>query len=91
MEDDAITEIIIGCAYEVHNKLGAGFLEKGYENALRIEQVNPEKSCKSCQISEEPSYRALDALKLRKEAFVVPPSGGRVRMSFNRSSAQPSA
>lgn len=37
MEDDAITEIIIGCAYEVHNRLGSGFLEKVYENALRIE------------------------------------------------------
>jgi GxxExxY protein len=37
MEDDEITKIIIGCAYEVHNKLGSGFLEKVYENALRIE------------------------------------------------------
>jgi len=37
MQDDAITEIIIGCAYEVHNRLGSGFLEKVYENALRIE------------------------------------------------------
>ena len=37
MEDDAITEIIIGCAYEVHNRLGSGFLEKVYENAMRIE------------------------------------------------------
>jgi len=37
MDDNAITEIIIGCAFEVHNKLGSGFLEKVYENALRIE------------------------------------------------------
>jgi len=37
MDDDAITEIIIGCAFEVHNKLGSGFLEKVYENALCIE------------------------------------------------------
>ena len=36
MEDNAITEIIIGCAYEVHNRLGSGFFEKVYENALRI-------------------------------------------------------
>ena len=29
-----LTERIIGCAYEVHNVLGSGFLEKVYENAL---------------------------------------------------------
>jgi GxxExxY protein len=29
-----LTEQIISCAYEVHNVLGAGFLEKVYENAL---------------------------------------------------------
>ena len=32
-----ISSIIIGCAYEVSNTLGAGFLEKVYENALAIE------------------------------------------------------
>ena len=32
-----ITERIIGCAYDVANGLGCGFLEKVYENALRIE------------------------------------------------------
>lgn len=37
MKDDAITEIIIGCSFEVYNKRGSGFLEKVYENALRIE------------------------------------------------------
>jgi len=37
MTDDELTQIIIGCAYQVHNILGAGFLEKVYENALRIE------------------------------------------------------
>ena len=35
--DDELTEKIIGCAFTVHNKLGPGFLEKVYENALRIE------------------------------------------------------
>jgi len=29
-----LTEQIISCAYEVHNVLGSGFLEKVYENAL---------------------------------------------------------
>ncbi len=32
-----LTEKIIGCAYTVWHKLGAGFLEKVYENALAIE------------------------------------------------------
>src|SRR5450432_1361992 len=34
---DSITEKIIGCAYRVGNKLGCGFLEKCYENALAYE------------------------------------------------------
>jgi len=37
METNALTERVIGCAYAVHNALGAAFLEKVYENALRIE------------------------------------------------------
>ena len=37
MTDDDLTHKIIGCAYKVHNTLGPGFLEKVYENALRIE------------------------------------------------------
>lgn len=32
-----LTDKIICCAYKVHNTLGAGFLEKVYENALRFE------------------------------------------------------
>ena len=32
-----ITEKIIGCAFEVSNQLGYGFLEKVYENALAHE------------------------------------------------------
>ena len=34
---NGLTEKIIGCAYDVANGLGSGFLEKVYENALRIE------------------------------------------------------
>lgn len=37
MTDDELTEIVIGCAYKVHNTLGAGFLEKLYKRALHIE------------------------------------------------------
>jgi len=34
---NAISEKIIGAAYTVGNKLGCGFLEKVYENALAYE------------------------------------------------------
>ena len=34
---DSITEKIIGCAYKVGSKLGCGFLEACYENALAHE------------------------------------------------------
>ena len=36
-QDSGLTQKIIGAAFNVHNRLGAGFLEKMYENALRIE------------------------------------------------------
>jgi GxxExxY protein len=32
-----LTKKIIGCAYTAHNTLGAGFLEKVYEQALMLE------------------------------------------------------
>ncbi len=32
-----LSEIMIGCAFEVYNQLGFGFLEKVYENSLEIE------------------------------------------------------
>ena len=37
MLEDHLTKRIISCAYKVHRTLGTGFLEKVYENALRIE------------------------------------------------------
>jgi GxxExxY protein len=36
-ETTHLTEQVISCAYEVHNILGGGFLEKVYENALLSE------------------------------------------------------
>ena len=36
-EIDRVTEKIIGCVFTVGNRLGCGFLEKIYENALVIE------------------------------------------------------
>jgi len=37
VEDEALTEIIIGCAMKVHRTLGPGFLESVYENAFAHE------------------------------------------------------
>lgn len=37
MNINQLTEKVIGCAYAVHNALGAGFVEKVYENALWLE------------------------------------------------------
>jgi len=37
LKDKELTEKIIGCAFKVHSKLGKGFLEKVYENAIVIE------------------------------------------------------
>jgi GxxExxY protein len=37
MEINVLCEKIIGCAFQVHNHFGFGFLEKVYENALAVE------------------------------------------------------
>lgn len=37
MDINDLTHVVIGCAYKVHNVLGPGFLEKVYENALKVE------------------------------------------------------
>jgi len=36
-DHDPLTEVVIGLVFQVANALGAGFLEKVYENALAIE------------------------------------------------------
>ena len=40
-----ITEKIIGAAFEVHNELGYGFLEKVYKNAMQIELLARNLKC----------------------------------------------
>ena len=36
LQYEEITEIVIGCAFEVINELGSGFLESVYEKALLL-------------------------------------------------------
>jgi len=40
MDFEAITEKIIGCAYEVYNTMGFGYLESVYEKCLMFELNN---------------------------------------------------
>jgi GxxExxY protein len=40
MLHEELTKQIIACAYNVHNTLGTGFLERVYENAMMIELVD---------------------------------------------------
>ena len=37
MQYESITEKVIGCAYQVYNQMGFGFLESVYENCMAIE------------------------------------------------------
>jgi GxxExxY protein len=37
MTNEEIRQVVIGSAYRVHNQLGAGFVEKVYENAMCLE------------------------------------------------------
>ena len=44
LEYEKITEAIIGSAFEVHNILGYGFLEKVYQKALQVELLRRDHS-----------------------------------------------
>lgn len=41
-----LTERVIQCSYQVHNELGAGFLEKVYQNALAVQMREADISFK---------------------------------------------
>lgn len=53
---NALTESIIKCAFRVSNTLGSGFLEKVYENALRVEMDGERLSVRQ-QHPVQVSYR----------------------------------
>ena len=55
-KNDILTERIIGCAMEVHRKLGPGYLESVYEKALVIELGVQGISCRN-QVPLPVSYR----------------------------------
>lgn len=41
------TELIIAAAFEVHNELGYGFLEKVYKNAMQVELIGRGAICQT--------------------------------------------
>ena len=44
MKHEELTHRIIGCAYQVYNRLGFGFLESVYKKAMIIELINNDLS-----------------------------------------------
>jgi len=52
MNENELSKIIIGCAIEVHKKLGPGLLESAYQECLRYElqqaglKVRKENRCR---------------------------------------------
>lgn len=58
MQNDKLTETIIGCAMEVHRRLGPGYLESVYEKALMIELKMASVACQN-QVSIKVTYRDM--------------------------------
>ena len=56
MDEKPLTEKTIRCAFNVHNELGSGFLEKVYENALRMELIQENLEVKQ-QVPVEVRYK----------------------------------
>ncbi len=65
----ALTETIIGCFYNVYNKLGYGFLEKVYENALLIELTEAGLSVSS-QVPIQVHYKEKNVGNYYADLFV---------------------
>ena len=47
MRNEQTTEAIIGSAFEVHNVLGYGFLEKVYQRAMQAELIRRNHQCET--------------------------------------------
>lgn len=63
---NALTERIIGCAFTIANGLGAGFLEKVYENALRIELCSA-----GLQVAQQSPIAVCSPLRAHRSAPVL--------------------
>lgn len=59
LEHKEITEAVIGAAFEVHNELGYGFLEKVYQNAMQVELT---QSGHRCQTESQIKVRYKDVV-----------------------------
>ena len=47
LHHQATTDKVIGAAFEVHNQLGYGFLEKVYRNAMKVEVIRRGANCQT--------------------------------------------
>ncbi|MEZ6096362.1 MAG: GxxExxY protein [Pirellulaceae bacterium] len=56
MKHDELTQKIIGCAYQVYNNMGSGYLESVYEKCLMIEL----KKSGLCASSQKPIQVTYD-------------------------------
>ena len=70
LEHEKLTDKIIGCAIEVHKKLGPGFLESIYENAFVVELQKKEiPYVKQKEVIVE--YDGIEVGKHRLDIFVA--------------------
>ena len=75
------TERIIACVYRVSNTLGAGFLEKVYENALAIELRR--NGLKAEQLHAMKSVRKLDEIHVARCVNYLNATGLKVCLLVN--------
>lgn len=67
-EKDPLTQNIIACAYDVHSKIGPGFNERVYHNALKVSlnkkyiKYETEKQYKVCYEGEKIGFFKIDLL-----------------------------
>ena len=64
-----ISEKIIGCAFSVSNALGAGFLEKVYQNALLIELANA--GLQACRLRKKNKYKFFIKIRLLATILLI--------------------
>ncbi len=68
-QNDKLTEVIIGCCFQIHNELGPGFLEKIYANALKI-KLNQAGLSFQAEKEFEVIFQNVNIGKFRCDLFV---------------------